>query len=96
MDYRQEVFGVGRSWFYLTLWHGTPPEFTEYIEKELEQVKVLNTFIVSTDGVRSSIDTVSSLYSDITKHRSVNVDIKDREEVSTDIITVTEVVWYVH
>ena len=87
---------MGRSWFYLTLWRGTPPEFTEYIEREIESARVLNTFIVSSDGVKSSIETMSSLYSDITKQRSVNVDIADHEKVSTDIITVTEVVWYVH
>ena len=87
---------MGRSWFYLTLWHGTPPEFTEYINQEIDTSKILNTFIVDADGYRSEIDTTSALYSEITTRRSVNVDIIDREEVSTDIITVTEVVWYVH
>ena len=87
---------MDRSWFYLTLWRGTPPEFTEYIDREIERVNVLNTFIVDADGVKSNIETTSALYSDITKQGSVNVDIMDRKEVSTDIITVTEVVWYVH
>ena len=75
----------GKSWFYLTLWRGTPPEFTNEIETEIHESDHVNSVIHKTDSVGSEIklsDAVSAF-------------VQSGELFGIDIIRKTEVVWYV-
>ena len=81
----QEVFGVNKSWFYLTLWHGTPPEFTNEFIVDINNVNTFSTDIQSKDETYTSIETVSLL----------SANLKTIESINSEIITTTEVTWYV-
>lgn len=85
MGNRQGVFGVSRSWFYLTLWRGTPPEFTTSVDAQIEDASSAVAHIKMEDGMNTDISTTASL----------STYIRSRESIGTDIITTTEVVWYV-
>lgn len=76
---------MGKSWFYLTLWHGTPEEFTTKIEREIQEASSALAYVKTADGMSSKIDTTASL----------SANIRSRETIGTEIITTTEVVWYV-
>ena len=76
----------GRAWFYLTLWHGTPPEFTTEIGVNIARV----------DSVSASIHTADAVESGIRTADSFETEISTQETAGADIITVTEVVWRVH
>lgn len=77
---------MGRSWFYLTLWRGTPPEFTTELDAKITQGDSAAAVIHTADTADSSIDTAASLAARI----------YSREAVGSDITKVTEVVWRVH
>lgn len=74
-----------RSWFYLTLWRGTPPEFTEEISTEINDVDKADSMITKESRVGSFIDTVANYSSKI----------RSRDTFSTAINTETEIIWYV-
>ena len=77
---------MGRSWFYLTLWHGTPPEFTTNIDTQIGNTSSALAYIAREDGMNTNIETAASF----------STDIRSREDINTNIITTTEVVWYVN
>lgn len=79
------MFGLGNSWFYLTLWRGTPPEFTTHIERTIDESNSALAYVKTADGMSSKIDTTASL----------SANIRSRETIGTEVITTTEVVWYV-
>ena len=74
-----------RSWFYLTLWRGTPPEFTEEISTEINDVDKVDSMITKESRVGSLIDTVVNYSSKI----------RSRDTFGTAINTETEIIWYV-
>ena len=74
------------SWFYLTLWHGTPEEFTTELTTQIHKADSALAYIKSTNEAQSNIDTIASLSANIRSH----------EAIGTDIITTTEVLWYVN
>lgn len=75
----------GRSWFYLTLWHGTPPEFTTVVEAD----------IVESAQVPVSIQTMDNASALIEKGTDAVALVEDMDKVGIDIITTTEVIWVV-
>ena len=86
MDSQQEGYGVSRSWFYLTLWHGTPEEFTTYYDIEIENLDFANANVHHTDSVSAVVDKAISL--------TAKIDYSDN--ATTDVITQTEVNWLVN
>ena len=82
---RQGVFGLNRSWFHLTLWRGTPAEFTEEIGAEIQQASPAQAIITTAETTGASIERVTTAVTDIVNMSVFNM----------DIITETAVVWYV-
>lgn len=76
----------GRSWFYLTLWHGTPPEFTSEFDAQIADADSASAFIHTASVAESNIETAASYAANI----------RSRDAVGAEITTVTEVVWRVH
>ena len=76
---------MGRSWFYLTLWRGTPPEFTEEMEIVVNDVDRKTAIIQTSNTAESKIATAVSAVANIIS----------REIIGADISTTTEVLWYV-
>lgn len=76
---------MGQSWFYLTLWRGTPPEFTDEAEVE----------IVTASFPAASVETTSNAETEIKTSNSHEAEIVGSTLAAFDIITTTEVVWIV-
>lgn len=76
---------MSRAWFYLTLWHGTPEEFTTEATVKIQEAENASAHIKVTDTATSIIDKISSL----------TASIKSRDAILTEIADATEVVWHV-
>lgn len=76
---------MSQSWFYLTLWRGTPPEFTDEFDADLSQTEYAEAAVHEVDAVRADIDTQVA--------KDVNIIEKDTATVS--ITTTLEVIWFV-
>lgn len=77
---------MGQSWFYLTLWRGTPPEFTDYATAVLDMEASSGTEISTTNSTARSIERTTSGNALIERNKPARADITAR----------TEVVWYVN
>lgn len=75
----------GRSWFYLTLWRGTPSEFTTEADA----------WIGGIDRAYATMKTAEAAESHMATTFPGNTLIPRTEAVGVDINTVTEVVWRV-
>lgn len=76
---------MAKSWFYLTLWRGTPPEFTQEITAD----------ILTTSCALASIISETQRSAQITTSHQKSVAISTDEHATSDITTRTEVVWIV-
>lgn len=76
---------MGKSWFYLTLWRGTPPEFTEFVDAMLD----------TTGHSEADIKTVEATEQRIERTTSAAALIERISPARADITARTEVVWYV-
>lgn len=76
---------MAQSWFYLTLWHGTPPEMTEFVNAELDTAEHPGVEIATEDAAAGNIERAASS----------NALIDETSSAQADITTRTEVVWYV-
>lgn len=76
---------AGRSWFYLTLWHGTPGEMTEFVDVNVDVAKHPEAEIITSDQALGNIERTTSGNALIDKTASATAEITPR----------TEVVWYV-
>ncbi len=74
-----------RSWFYLTLWRGTPPEFTEEFTVD----------ITESDSAFANIITADSVGASVKKESLFDAKIDENFASVTNIVTKTEVTWYV-
>ena len=75
----------GQSWFYLTLWRGTPPEYTDEANVVISQTASLEADIQESDAVRADIG--ADLRGDV-----------EIIETDTETISITqtmEVIWIV-
>ena len=75
----------GRSWFYLTLWRGTPPEFTTDLSAQIGESDLALVRIQAAQAAAASIGTASHGHAAI----------PHTEAAGADVITVTEVNWRV-
>lgn len=75
----------GRAWFYLTLWKGTPQEFTSEISTEIVELESLNFYI----------NTLTSFDSKLKTTLEKDVFINEFEAVDVNVIVITEVNWFV-
>lgn len=76
----------GRSWFYLTLFNGSPANATEYVDVDITEREIVGTEVVTTDALSSNVDTLDTLDSQISHADAIGV----------DITMLTEVVWRVN
>ena len=74
-----------QSWFYLTIWHGTPADFrTEY-----------SIDVCEAQNAVAEIGLLESASSEIQRNSFGAVDISTQHNAHADITIKTEVVWYV-
>lgn len=82
---RQGVSGLGRAWFYLTLWRGTPAEFTDDFDVEIQQSEPVQALVAVTDAAEAGIERITMAATNL----------MSEEQFDMDIIKETAVVWYV-
>ena len=70
-----------KSWFYLTLWKGTPTEFTDYIDAQLGAMDSSGVAITTTDRAAQNIERMTSGDALIDRLASATADITARTEV---------------
>lgn len=75
----------GQSWFYLTLWRGTPPEFTDEFTEVVTQTDFTATAIHERDAFRA----------DIGAEMDSSVEIIETDTETVSIIQTLEVIWIV-
>lgn len=73
------------SWFYLTLWHGNPPEMTTYLDTAISTGEELEATVIKDSAFAETINS--------TDRTSVRV--ADTDELGVEIIERNEVVWIV-
>ena len=77
--------GLVRAWFYLTLWRGTPAEFTDEIDVEIQRAEPVQALVAIADGAEAGIEQTTAAAADIAS----------KDAYSMDIIKESAVVWYV-
>ena len=76
----------GRSWFYLTLFNGSPANATEEVDVDITEREIVGTEVETTDVVSSVVDLLDAYDSQISRADTFGV----------DIILTTEVIWRVN
>jgi len=76
---------MSRSWFYLTLWNGTPPSFTDDFDVIVKKGEGAVSSIESSNAFGSAIETALNALSNI----------NTKENASSEVITITDAVWYI-
>ena len=74
-----------RSWFYLTLWRGSPPEFTSEADVLIETV----------EDAAAGIQHETNCNASVIRKDSGRALIEKTTNIDIDVITKTEVVWLV-
>lgn len=77
---------AGRSWFYLTLFNGSPPNVTEYVDVDITEREIVGTEVETTNVLSSDVDLLDAYDSQISRADTFGV----------DIILTTEVIWRVN
>lgn len=76
----------GRSWFYLTLFNGSPPNVTEYVDIDIAERETAGAEVETTDVLSPDVDLLDAYDSQISRADTFGV----------DIILTTEVIWRVN
>ena len=76
----------GRSWFYLTLFNGSPPNATEYIDVDITEREAVGTEVATTDAVSSDVHMLDSF----------DTMVSHADAIGVEITMLTEVVWRVN
>lgn len=76
----------GRSWFYLTLFNGSPPNVTDYVDVGIAERETVGTEVKTLDAVQNAVDMLDSFDSMVSHADAIGV----------DITMLTEVVWRVN
>lgn len=76
----------GRSWFYLTLFNGSPPNATEYVDVDIAERETVGAEVMKLDAVQNAVDMLDS-FDSMVSHA---------DAISVDISMITEVVWRVN
>lgn len=69
----------------MTLWRGTPAEFTDEIDVEIQQAEPVQALIATADAAEAGIERTTAAVADIAS----------KDAYSMDIIKESAVVWYV-
>lgn len=77
---------AGRSWFYLTLFNGSPPNATDYADVDIAERETVGTEVETTNVLSSDVDLLDAYDSQISRADTFGV----------DIILTTEVIWRVN
>lgn len=77
---------AGRSWFYLTLFNGSPPNATEYVDVDITEREIVGTEVATTDALQNAVDMLDSFDSMVSHADAFGV----------EIILTTEVTWRVN
>lgn len=75
-----------RSWFYLTLFNGSPPNVTEYVDVDIAERDTVGAEVMKLDAAQNAVDMLDSIDSMVSHADAIGVDIK----------MLTEVVWRVN
>lgn len=76
---------MGKSWFYLTLWRGTPPEFTDDFEATIASADSAEVIVREGDPAEAIVATSDS----------ASVGIVQTDKATVEILQKLEVVWIV-
>lgn len=71
----------GRSWFYLTLWRGTPPEQTHYADTVVHTEDTVKVMVKQADSAQASIKRSSQEQVKVEQHINHNTAIISKFEV---------------
>ena len=77
---------AGRSWFYLTLFNGSPPNATDYVDVDIAERETVGTEVVTLNAASADVDMRDS-FDSVVSHA---------DAISVDISMITEVVWRVN
>ena len=77
---------AGRSWFYLTLFNGSPANATEYVAVDITEREIVGTEVATTDAIQNAVDMLDSC----------DPMVSHADAISVDISMITEVVWRVN
>lgn len=77
---------AGRSWFYLTLFNGSPPNATDYVDVDITEREIVGTEVETTNVLSSDVDLLDA-FDSMVSHA---------DAISVDISMITEVVWRVN
>lgn len=70
-----------KSWFYLTLWRGTPPQFTERVNAEIQKSLSMDTSVILNNAIDSKIEKSNSFISKISTGILLDAEITKKIEV---------------
>lgn len=76
---------MSQAWFYLTLWRGTPPEFTDEFDAD----------IAETDFAAASIQDLDEASAEIDTEVAGAVEIIEKDTATVSIVQSLEVIWFV-
>lgn len=76
---------MAKSWFYLTLWKGTPKEFTSEYNVQIKERDSKNVTVKQEDRLSTAIG----------RRSKADVIIHEKGRYSSTVNITTEVVWYV-
>ncbi|MBP5460702.1 MAG: hypothetical protein J6Y20_01055 [Lachnospiraceae bacterium] len=77
---------AGRSWFYLTLFNGSPPNVTEYVDVDISDRETVSTEVATKDAIQNAVDMLDA-YDSMVSHA---------DAIGVEITMLTEVVWRVN
>ena len=76
---------MAQSWFYLTLWRGTPPEMTEYVDTTVTEIAATGSVIYETTAEPSTVPLTDQFNTEVMEAVRDAIMVEER----------TEVTWYV-
>lgn len=77
---------AGRSWFYLTLFNGSPPNATDYVDVDIAERETIGTEVEKINAASADVDMLDS----------VDTMVSHADAIGVEITMLTEVVWRVN
>lgn len=75
----------GRSWFYLTLFNGSPPNATDYVDVDIAERETVGTEVETYNAASADVDMLDSF----------DTMVSHADAIGVEITMLTEVVWRV-
>ncbi len=73
---------MAQSWFFLTLWRGTPPEMTDYLEATVKTGNEFGTRVLQKSAHTATVNTTSRKQAEIQEADHFGVAVNERDEVT--------------